>query len=83
MLKRAGATNVKTLHTRKRSEANSPEFTAILKEAKGVWFTGGRQWKFVDAYENTLAEQLFHDVLKRGGHKYSLMQRMPYDPGVN
>ena len=67
MLKRAGATNVKTLHTRKRSEANSPEFTAVLKEAKGVWFSGGRQWKFVDSYQDTLAEKLFHEVLKRGG----------------
>jgi cyanophycinase len=66
-LRKAGATNVKIFHTRKRSDADSPEFTAVLKEAKGIWFTGGRQWHFVDSYQDTLAERLFHDVLRRGG----------------
>src|SRR5205823_10371724 len=42
-------------------------FQEPLREAKGVWFSGGRQWRFVDAYEGTLCEKLFHDVLKRGG----------------
>src|SRR4029453_4649031 len=48
-------------------EVESPEFVAVLKEAKGVWFNGGRQWRFVDAYMGTRAEELFHDVLRRGG----------------
>jgi len=38
-----------------------------LKEARGVWFTGGRQWRLVDAYLDTNIEELFHDVLRRGG----------------
>ncbi|VTS05931.1 cyanophycinase [Tuwongella immobilis] len=67
MLERAGAKNVKQLHTRKREVANSPEFLAPLKTAKGVWFSGGRQWRFIDAYEGTQAEQAFRDVLARGG----------------
>jgi cyanophycinase len=66
-LRRAGAKNVKVLHTRDRSEADKPEFAAPLREAKGVWFTGGRQWHFVDAYEGTVTEKAFHDVLRRGG----------------
>jgi len=66
-LRKAGARNVKVLHTRDRTEANKPEFAAALKDAKGVWFSGGRQWRFVDAYEHTLTEQGFHDVLARGG----------------
>jgi hypothetical protein len=38
-----------------------------LKEARGVWFNGGRQWRFVDAYMGTQAEELFQGVLRRGG----------------
>jgi cyanophycinase len=67
LLRRAGAKNIKVIHTRSRKEADSPEFVAPLREAKGVWFTGGRQWRFVDAYEGTAAERAFHDVLARGG----------------
>lgn len=67
LLRQAGAKNLKLLHTRRRAEANQAEFLAPLNEARGLWFSGGRQWRFVDAYEGTLAERLFHDVLKRGG----------------
>ena len=66
-LKKYGATNVKRLHTRSRTQADDPKFSEILTEAKGVWFGGGRQWRFVDAYENTLIEKRFHEVLARGG----------------
>jgi len=64
---KTGAKNVKVLHTRSKAEANSAEFVAPIKEAKGVWFSGGRQWRFVDSYEGTLSEKAFHDVLRRGG----------------
>jgi cyanophycinase len=67
MLRRAGAQNVAVLHTRKRADADSPEFVAPLRKAGGVWFGGGRQWHFVDAYENTAVEKAFHEVLDRGG----------------
>src|SRR5262245_56730174 len=67
VLARAGATNVKSLRARSRSEVESPEFAAALTEAKGVWFNGGRQWRFVDAYMGTKAEELFEGVLRRGG----------------
>src|SRR5262245_54534846 len=63
----AGATNVKSLRARTRAEVESPEFAAALSNAKGVWFNGGRQWRFVDAYMGTKAEELFRGVLARGG----------------
>jgi cyanophycinase len=64
---RAGAKNVKALTAHTRAEVESPEFAAALNEAKGVWFGGGRQWRFVDAYAGTKAEELFQGVLRRGG----------------
>jgi cyanophycinase len=66
-LRKWGGTNVKVLHTRDRKVADDPAFSKVLTEAKGVWFGGGRQWRFVDAYEGTLTEERFHDVLSRGG----------------
>jgi cyanophycinase len=64
---RAGAKNVRTLRARQRSEVESAEFAAAIENAKGVWFNGGRQWRFVDAYMGTQAEALFRGVLARGG----------------
>lgn len=66
-LDRAGAQNVRVLTAGKRHEVESPEFRDSLKQAKGIWFGGGRQWRFVDAYEGTQAIELFRDVLRRGG----------------
>ncbi|MCA9065309.1 MAG: cyanophycinase [Planctomycetaceae bacterium] len=48
-------------------EIQSAEFQEALKRATGIWFGGGRQWNFVDAYNNTSAMELFRDVLNRGG----------------
>ena len=45
----------------------SAEFKAALTDAGGVWFGGGRQWRFMDAYEGTQAPALFRQVLARGG----------------
>lgn len=64
---RAGAKNVKQLAARSQAEVDDPKTLALLKEAKGVWFGGGRHWRFVDSYEGTQGYELFHDVLKRGG----------------
>jgi cyanophycinase len=58
---------VKALHTRDRRTADDPAFSELLTTAGGVWFGGGRQWRFVDAYEGTLTERRFHEVLARGG----------------
>ncbi|MCD6048767.1 MAG: peptidase dipeptidase [Verrucomicrobia bacterium] len=66
-LRNAGATNLVILHTRDRQEADTEKFAASLKEARGVWFGGGRQWRFVDSYLGTRTEKAFHAVLERGG----------------
>ncbi|MBA4321751.1 MAG: cyanophycinase [Odoribacter sp.] len=67
ILTSAGAMNVTVLHTYDTIVANSEEFVAPLRKARGVWFNGGRQWRLVDAYANTLAEKEILKVLARGG----------------
>lgn len=66
-LKNLGATNVTVLHTNDPNVANSDSFVEPLRKAQGVWFGGGRQWRLVDAYKDTLTEKMFHQVLERGG----------------
>ncbi len=63
----AGVKSVTMLPQSRTEEVASEEFRQAIKQATGVWFDGGRQWNFVDAYENTDAVDLFHDVLRRGG----------------
>ncbi|OTA87088.1 hypothetical protein M434DRAFT_35529 [Hypoxylon sp. CO27-5] len=65
--RRLGAKNVTVLHTYDPKVADTEEFAAPLRTAKGVFFGGGRQWRLVDAYAGTLTERLFHEVLDRGG----------------
>lgn len=67
LLRKMGATNVTVLHTNDRNVANSEEFVKPLLSAKLVWFSGGRQWRLVDAYKNTLTEKMLWKVLERGG----------------
>ncbi|MFC1561957.1 cyanophycinase [candidate division KSB1 bacterium] len=64
---RMGCTSVTMLHTTDRAEADTEEFISNLRAAAGVWFNGGRQWRLVDAYMNTLTYYEFHKVLERGG----------------
>jgi cyanophycinase len=65
--KQRGATNVWMLHTHDPKVADTEEFAKVLRDAKGVWFDGGRQWNIVDSYANTLTLREFHKVLERGG----------------
>lgn len=67
MLKKLGASNVKILHTTDRKTANTESFVKPLVNAKVVWFSGGRQWRLVDAYKNTLTEKMLWKVLENGG----------------
>lgn len=59
--------HVTLLHTRDRAEADTESFVAPLKTAKGVWFTGGRQWRLVDSYLGTRTQRAIEAVLERGG----------------
>src|SRR5690606_7663818 len=62
-----GVESVGVLHGRHPEEIETPEQLAMLDEATGIWFGGGRQWRFVDAYEGTAIVDRFCDVLRRGG----------------
>lgn len=67
VLKLAGAGQVVTLAQHQRSEVEDASFLAELDQATGVWFGGGRQWRFVDAYWGTPAWDRLIAVCKRGG----------------
>lgn len=62
-----GASNLTVLHTNDRAEADSEAFVAPIREAAGVFFPGGRQWRLADSYLGTLTEEAVREVLERGG----------------
>lgn len=67
MVEEFGAEEVSVIHTRDSQVANTDDFVSPLKDATGVWFTGGRQWRLVDAYMNTKVVDECFNVLERGG----------------
>lgn len=66
-LRRAGCPHITVLHTRDRAVADSEEFVAPLRRARGVFFGGGRQWRLVDSYLGTRTQREIEAVLDRGG----------------
>lgn len=62
-----GVASVTLLHTHDPKEAETEDFVKPLQTATGVWFGGGRQWRFTKAYGGTRTEKEFHKVLERGG----------------
>ncbi|MCA9265815.1 MAG: cyanophycinase, partial [Planctomycetales bacterium] len=66
-LRRLGAGKVTVLRGRTPADADRVESLDALRTATGIWFGGGRQWRFVDAYEGTRAVKFMRDVLARGG----------------
>jgi cyanophycinase len=67
MFLNAGAGSVKTLSQIALEEIESDEYLEQLRKATGIWFGGGRQWHFVDHYENTKALNEMRECLIRGG----------------
>ena len=67
LLRQLGAKQVEVVHTNDRELASNRDFVQPLVTAKGVFFEGGRQWRLVDAYQGTRTEQMFWQVLERGG----------------
>ncbi len=63
----AGANNLTVLHTRDRAVADSEEFVRPIQEARGVFFSGGRQWRLADSYLNTRTHKELLALLDRGG----------------
>jgi cyanophycinase len=62
-----GAKNLTVLHTRDRKVADSDAFVKPIREARGVFFAGGRQWRLADSYLDTLTHKELAALLKRGG----------------
>jgi cyanophycinase len=67
MFERNGAKNIKVLSGRTVADVESEEFLTTVRKASGIWFGGGRQWRFVDAYQGTRAVGEFVQLLQRGG----------------
>lgn len=65
--RQAGLTNLTLLHTYDPTVADTQEFASTIRMAKGVWFTGGRQWRLADAYLNTEVHEALLELLARGG----------------
>ena len=66
-LRAAGARRLRVLHTRDRKVADTPDFVAAIREARGVWFPGGRHWRLADSYLNTRTQRELEALLARGG----------------
>ncbi len=63
----AGASHITVLHTRDRQIADTGAFAAPIREARGVWFSGGRQWRLADSYLDTVVHDELRALLERGG----------------
>ncbi len=63
----AGVENVVVVHTNERAEADSEAFVEPIRKARGVWFSGGRQWRLADSYLGTRTQRELEALLARGG----------------
>ena len=66
-LQAAGVTHLEVLHTRSAAIADMDAFSAPLREATGVWLSGGRQWRLIDVYLHTRTHAELMRLLARGG----------------
>lgn len=62
-----GAKKVSVVHTRDPKVADTDKFVEPFKNASGIWFTGGRQWRLVDAYMGTKVVDECWALLARDG----------------
>ncbi|HEX2342001.1 MAG TPA: cyanophycinase [Vicinamibacterales bacterium] len=66
-LRDAGAKHVTVQHTKDRKVADSETFVKAIREAAGVWLSGGRHWRLADSYLNTRTHKELAALLDRGG----------------
>ncbi|MEW6323561.1 MAG: cyanophycinase [Acidobacteriota bacterium] len=62
-----GARQITVLHTRDRAVADTESFVEPIRRARGVFFTGGRQWRLADSYLHTRTHRELQALLDRGG----------------
>lgn len=65
--RRLGVKDLTVLHTYERREADTSEFAEPIRRARGVWFSGGRQWRLADSYLGTKVHEELRALLERGG----------------
>ncbi len=58
---------LKLVHTRSREKANDKAFCDDIRQATGVWFSGGDQSRIMEAYAGTEFERELRALLDRGG----------------
>lgn len=63
----AGFVHITLLHTYDRAEADTEAFAEPIRRTRGVWFTGGRQWRLADSYLDTRTHDELRRLLERGG----------------
>ena len=62
-----GFSNLSTIHTRNKKEADDPKNIALMRNAKGLYFGGGDQQLIANAYAGTKLYDEFIALLNRGG----------------
>lgn len=62
-----GLASLQLLHTRQRAKADEAAFVQPLREATGVWISGGDQSRVTAAYRGTAVERELKRLLARGG----------------
>lgn len=67
VFQRFGFSDIHILHTSDPKQANKEEFIQPIKEATGIFFSGGRQWRIADGFLNTRAHEEMFRLLERGG----------------
>ena len=64
---RIGVQRVTRMHLTTIEEANNDKLLEPLRQATGLYFTGGRQWRIAEVYLNTKAHREMFRLLERGG----------------
>jgi cyanophycinase len=62
-----GLASVTLVHTRRRAEADTDAFVRPLREATGIWLSGGDQSRLTAAYRGTAVERELKRLVSRGG----------------
>jgi cyanophycinase len=65
--KTAPVQSVRVLHAASRAQADDPAFVRVLREATGVWISGGDQSRLTALYGGTAVERELENVVRRGG----------------
>lgn len=65
--KRCNPRSVHLLHAESHEQASRTEFSQVLDDATGVWFSGGKQGYLVSIYDNTPVIDRIKKLIERGG----------------